>query len=494
MNDDTATRLSLRLLKMCAAIMFALNTGSAMAQNFESYYGEANSTDRAEDVEAVNACAGGGSILVGSRSTNQGNQVLVTRVDNLGAEIWQTSYRIGNADFSSAFGVVEYRDGSGFAITGSANLSDARIFVMRISCVGKPEWTVLLANQGTGHRGVGYDLLELPSNLATIGQGDLAMIGDERLPVAGGTTVGRLARIDPSGNVIFDKAYIRPNNVPGLRFRALTLALASTGLLTDLVIAGSAGGDNPDWSFDRRGLMFRVNLDGVPGCNAVMGASDSPSQDFYGATRAAIPGFFFGQTILVGATTLSAAGSPQWAYLTRFSAGSCTPLLQSHWPFPGEFAQAFDVTEFPSAGLGAPPRFAVTGSVTGPGNTSDGFVAWANMGTLAPFIPTQRFGVQQSGAEALRAMDSKGNRLVLAGHTMHDWDLVGDPGDAYLVQTDPVTLRTQCSLPWTILTNNPALPYETFVAGVVPAGQATRVESKASPRTGAGYCCEQDPT
>jgi hypothetical protein len=77
---------------------------------------------------------------------------------------------------------------------------------------------------------------------------------------------------------------------------------------------------------------------------------------------------------------------------------------------------------------------------------------------------------------------------------VRDWEFVGDPGDAYLVQTDPVTLRTQCSLPWTILTNNPALPYESFVPGVVPLGQATRVETKSSPRTGAGYCCQQDPS
>jgi hypothetical protein len=493
MNRSTATQARLRALSAIVTLATGIAALPAQAQNFEAFYGEANSRDRGEDVKSVRHCPRGGSIIVGTRSLGFiGSEALVTRVDDFGVELWQQSYRVGDFDFSSAYGVVEYRDGSGFAITGSASRSDTRIYAMRISCEGKPEWSVLLSNQDSGHRGNGYDIIELPGTSATIGQGDLIVIGDERLPVAGGTTHGRVARIDPLGNVIFDNAYLQQNSIPGLRFRAVTLARAATGLMTDLVIAGSAGGDYPNWDFDRRGLMFRVSINGVVGCNALLGSNDSPSQDYFGVTQVMPAGFFNSHTILVGATTPGPAGVSQTGYITRFSPGSCSPLMQSHWPFLSESAEALDVVEFPSTIAGAPPRFAVTGSVRGALNTSDGFVAWANVGSLAPFIPTQRFGTQQSGVEALRAMDVKGNRLVLAGNTDRDWEMSGDPRDAYLVQTDPTLLRTQCSLPWTILTSNPNLPSESFEAKVIPLGPETRVETEGRSRSGAGFCCALD--
>jgi hypothetical protein len=258
-----------------------------------------------------------------------------------------------------------------------------------------------------------------------------------------------------------------------------------------LVIAGSAGGVYPNWDYDRRGLMFRLRTNGMPVCNALLGGNDTPSQDYVGVTALAASATFNGQTILVGATSLG-GNAVQLGYLTRFRSGSCVPLLQAHWPFPGENAEALDVVEFSGANVGATPRFAVTGTVRS-GATSDGFVAWANVATLAPFLPTQRFGVQRPGNEALRAMDVKTDRLLLAGDTHRDWDFSGDPADAYLVQTDPFLLRTQCSAPWTILSNDPALPYERFEPSVVPMPRATLLETIITSRTGAGYCCGLDP-
>ncbi len=466
----------------------------AQAQNFESFYGEVSSRDRGEDVKSVSQCPGGGSIIVGTRALGfLGSEALVTRVDDFGVELWQQSYRIGDAAFSTAHAVVEYRNGSGFALTGSVTLSGGYIYVLRLTCEGKRVWSKILDNQANNHRATGYDTLELPNTTATQNQGDLIVIGDERLPIAGGTTHGRVARIDPAGNVVFDNAYIQPNNIPGLRFRAVTLARTTTGNPpVDLVIAGSAGGDYPDWNFDRRGLMFRVRLDGIPGCNAILGSNDTPSHDYFGVTPVTAVGFFNGHTILVGATTPGPAGVAQQGYITRFQPGNCVPLMQSHWPFPGESAEALDAIEFPSPIAGSPMRFAVTGTVRGAMNTSDGFVAWANVGNLAPFIPTQRFGTQQSGVEALRAMDRKNNRLVLAGNTDRDWELTGDPRDVYLVQTDPILLRSQCSLPWTVLANSVNHPDEHFVPDVVPLGRGSAVETPVSLRSDAGYCCVLD--
>lgn len=490
----TQTQFSSRPMFALATLALAIATAlPAQAQNFEAHYGEASSRDQAEDVRSVNFCPGGGAITVGTRSDARSSEVLITRVDDVGLKLWQRSYRIGDLDFSSANGVIEYRDGSGFAITGSAVRGDARIFAMRISCEGKPQWTVLLDNAGSNHRAVGHDLLELPATTSTMPTGDLIVLGDERVVSVSGTTIGRVARIGPAGNVIFDNAYLQPGNPAGLRFRALTLARANGGALTDLVIAGSAGGVYPNWNYDRRGLMFRLDINGNPQCNALLGSNDSPSQDYLGVNAVNSTAAFAGQTILVGATSQGDGNAPQLPYLTRFASGTCVPLRQAHWPFPGERASAQDSVAFNGPIVGAQPRFAVTGSVQAGLNQSDGFVAWANVGTLAPFLPTQRFGVQQVGAEALRAMDVKGDRLLLAGDTNRDWSFLGDTGNAYLVQTDPISLRTQCSLTWTIQSSNVDFPYERFEPAVVPMGRASLVETRSAERSGAGYCCGLNP-
>lgn len=242
-----------------------------------------------------------------------------------------------------------------------------------------------------------------------------------------------------------------------------------------------------------RGLMFRVGLDGIAGCNAILGSNDTPSHDYFGVTAVSAPGFFNGHTILVGATTPGPAGVAQQGYITRFQPGGCVPLMQSFWPFPGESAEALDAIEFPSSIAGSPMRFAVTGTVRGAMNSSDGFVAWANVVNLAPFMPTQRFGTQQSGIEALRAMDRKDDRLVLVGNTDRDWELTGDARDVYMVQTDPILLRSQCSLPWTILATVAMVTDEDFVPDVVALGRGNAVQTPVNLRSGAGYCCVLDP-
>jgi hypothetical protein len=492
LENDMSTRYAHRhpLGALAFAAALAGIAAPAAAQNFEAFYGDADSRDRSEDVKAVRQCKGEGSILVGTRTTALGNSAaLVTRVDPLGVPIWQRSYRVGGAAFSEANAVVEYRDGSGFAITGSASPSSTYIYVMRLDCEGEPRWTLLLANQADGHRGIGFDIIEAPASLATVSTGDVVVVGDERLPVAGGTTHGRIARVDAFGNLVYNNAYVEPERIPGLRFRAATLARSSAGTMSDVVIAGSAGRFT-DWNFDRRGLMFRARLDGTPICNAMLGVFDSPSEDYLGVTRIAAPAFS-GQTLLVGTFTPGAAIAGQQGYLTRFRAGNCEPLRQSRWPFPGgETAELADVAELPAAAFGN-ARFAVVGTVRGAINPSDGFVAEATTFDLAP-LPFQRFGQQQPGIEVLRALDPLGDRVLAAGHTDRDWQGVGDPRDSYLVQTDPA-LRSQCSLTWTILPFEPAQPHERFEPEVRRIERWALRETPSTATGGFGYCCALGP-
>jgi hypothetical protein len=477
------------ILSAMMALGLGIAASPARAQNFEAFYGETNFRDRGEDVKTVRHCPGGGSVVAGTRISPAGtSEALVTRVDSLGVALWQRSYRVAGAAFSEANAIVEYSDGSGFALTGSATPSDTRIYTMRISCDGKPMWTVLLDNQALNHRGIGFDIIEVSPSLATLLTRDVVVVGDERLPIAGGTTHGRIARIDATGNVVYNNAYVEPERIPGLRFRAVTLARASTGLMTDLVVAGSAGRFT-DWNFDRRGLMFRTRLDGNPVCNAMLGIFDSPSEDYSGITPLTSAAFN-GQTLLVGSATPGAAAVSQQGYLTRFRSGNCEPLEQSRWPFPGESAELLDVVEFQGGAVG-PARFAVTGTVRSAANPSDGFITPGTIFNLAP-VPFQRFGMQAPGIETLRSLDTMTDRLIAAGNTDRDWQGVGDLRDSYLVQTDS-TLRTQCSLTWTILGNDPNLPHERFIPEVRSIDTAVRAETPSGETTGEGYCCVLAP-
>jgi hypothetical protein len=470
------------------ALMLVALLPTAQAQNFEAFYGEVGWRDRAEDVRAVRWCPGGGSIAVGTRThPTLGAEALATRVDDFGVTLWQRSYRIGGATSSSANAVIEISDSTrGFAIAGSTSPSATHMFAMRVDCEGEPRWTRRFANQSTNSRSVAWDLVEVPPATST-SRPELLIVGDEQL--AGGSTQGRIARLDLSGAPVFDLAYIDPTSPPGMRLRAATLAPNAAGALQDVVIGGSAARYS-NWNFDRRGLMLRIRSDGTPVCNAVLGPFDSGSEDFQGATTLQTPPVLRGQTVLVGATVPGAGIAGQRAYLARFREGNCAPLAQSFWPFPAERAHAVDVHEYAGT-LGGGGRIAVAGTVTA-GTTSEGYVGWASSFSLMPFLALQRFGLDGGGAETLRALDPLANRLVLAGATGNDWDAAGDPQDLFLVQPTPF-LQTSCSLPYTILALSVDLPHERFEPRVNRLVDPVAVDTRANKTADEGYCCALSP-
>lgn len=489
MKSLKSNPLLAQLPTMLALALCGFAVPQAQAQNFEAYYGERSARDAGEDVKSVNYCPRTGSIVAGTRRVATGIEALVTRVDDNGGALWQFAYRVAGSNNTTANAIVELRDGSGFALTGSVVRNDMHIYVLRITCDGKPLWTRMLNNAATGSRSIGYDIIEADPVLAPapIG-GDLIVVGDENLPAPAGAVAGRIARLTAAGALVWDRAYSQPQHPLGLRFRAVTENRSLVSNLPDIVVAGSAA-RGTSWNVDRRALLFRVLSNSTPQCNAILGATDSTNEDYYGITRlAANP--YTGQTIVVGATQAATAANPS-VYLTRFNVGACVPQAQAIWRDVNDGATAFDVVESLNV-TGVVPTVVATGTIAGAFTQGDGFALTANDANLGPVGGQYRYSTQSSRRETLMAIDNKRDRFVMAGSTFTDWDGSGDGQDFYLVQTDP-NKKDQCVREWDHTWSGAQLPYERFTPPVKEIPQLIEVDTEEKETREEGYCCRLDP-
>lgn len=480
-------------LKLCllGLPLFALAAPVA-AQNYESYYGEKDSRDGSEDVKAVRYCPNKGSILVGTRvNANNVIEVLATRVDDNGAPLWQRSYNIAGSRNSTANAVAELRSGAGFVLTGAVQrtptAADTFIYVLHVNCDGKVLWTRLLANQGSGSRAVGFDIIESPTATGAVSQ--LIVVGDENRPNPAGAIHGRIARLTVAGGLVFNFAYTQPNNPLGIRFRAVTENRSTVANLPDIVVAGSAAWST-NWTNDRRALLFRTRSNGAPLCNAVMGGTDASSDDYYGITALAANNFA-GESVTVGASRANSA-TPM-VYLTRFGLGGCNPLAQSNWRDLAAGATAFDVVESPPIATGFIPSVVATGTIAGGAIAGDGFALTAQDANLGPLGGQFRYSTQSTLRETLMAIDNKDNRFVMSGSTFTDWDGVGDPQDFYLVQTDP-NKKTQCVREWDYSWSAAQFPRVEFTPPVKSMPSLFDAQTPEKDAFDWRYCCQWDPS
>ncbi|TDR45763.1 hypothetical protein DFR29_104191 [Tahibacter aquaticus] len=467
----------------------------AQAQNFETYYGERPARDGSEDVKSVRYCPNKGSILVGTRvnGSNGVIEVLATRVDDNGVAIWQRAYNIAGSKNSTANAVAELRSGAGFVLTGAvqptSTVADTFLYVLHVNCDGKVLWTRLLANQGTGSRAVGFDIVESTGPvIGPVAQTELIVVGDENMPAPAGAIHGRIARITSLGGLVFNFAYSQPANPQGIRFRAVTENRSSSSNLADIVVAGSAAWST-NWVNDRRALLFRTRSNGAPLCNVAMGATDSSSDDYYGITALAANNFA-GESVLVGASRANTAAP--LVYLTRFSAGGCAPLVQSQWRDTTDGATAFDVVESPLLTTGLAPSIVATGTIAGATVQGDGFALTAQDGNLGPLGAQFRYSTQSTRRETLLAIDNKGTRFVMSGSTFSDWDGVGDGQDFYFVQTDP-NKKTQCVREWDHTWSPAQLPRVEFTPPVKSMPSIKEAQTPEFDAFDQGYCCQFDP-
>lgn len=489
--ETTTTRTGVRSVLASTLLLGCLIAAPAAAVPFETFYGEDTSADIGEDIKSVRYCPGGGSVLAGTRrAPGFGQEVLVTRVDDFGTALWQRAYRVAHSNDSRAQAIIELSNGRGFALTGTVRRgqTDLFIYAMHLRCDGEPRWATLLGNLSQNHQAIGYDLLEVADPLSPNQQRDLVVVGDETRPGLPHRQFGRIARLDAAGTVLWDRAYLAPGNLSlGMQFRAVTRAPSASSVLGDFVIAGTFARGN-DWQFDRRALMFRVNSNGNPLCNAFLGHPDPRNEGFHGVTTQRQAQQFAGGTVLIGVSNDPVGGANDLVYLTRFRPFGCDPVAQAFYvDLQGENAAGFDLIETTINPAGLPGALAATGSIQS-FSTGDGFVLLADPNNLAPVWQPIRFGTQGPRTERLVAIDQKGDQFIMAGSTNSDWNGNGNPLDFYMVQTTP-GMRTQCSPPWNAQWRPVALPREQFQPQValIPFSEPVRVESYRV--TGEGYAC-----
>lgn len=486
--NTSAYKFRNRITGLIILATLGLLTSVAQAQNFEAFYGENPARDAGEDVKSVNVCLGGGSIVAGSRRTAVAMEILVTRVDDNGVGLWQRAYRIAGSTQSTARAVVEVRDGSGFALTGSVlRPNGVFVHVLRIRCDGSLMWARVFANQANSHRSVGHDIIEAVNPVSPLAAGDLVAVGEENFAVPAGSVQGRVIRLNSAGAVIFDRAYNQPAPQLGLRFRAVTESRSAAGPAQDLVIAGVAA-FGANWGSDRRALMFRVRFNGAPVCNASMGFADSTNEDFHGLTNLTF-GNFPQETVLVGSSSPLVTGAP--LYMVRFRALGCIPMVQSMWRDPVDVATAYDVVEIPAGVPGAGSVIAA-GTLRSTLTAGDAFSLSATPVSLGPNAPAMRYSTQSARAETIFSIDLKSGRFVMAGSTFSDWDGVADGQDFYLVQTDP-NRKTQCTVPWNFSWSPVNLPRQQFTPLVAAIQPSQLVNVLVLNATDEGYCCVWDP-
>lgn len=456
----------------------ALAAPWAHAQTFEGFYGERHYSDGGEDVKSVQVCDGKGSIVVGTRVVDRLTEALVTRVNDTGGTLWQRAYRVGGGN-TTGNAIIEHSRGEGFVLTGSTSMNDADrfIYVLQIDCDGKFRWATLLDNQDKLHQSTGYDLIESRGTQ----KGELVVVGDEVFNTSTGASQGRIARLDAVGNLLWDRAYAQPQHPAGVRFRALTENVALSGAPTDLVVAGSAARGS-SWVSDRRALIFRVDLNGTPVCNAALGRTDRNSEDYEGIT-ALSGGNYRGENVLVGTST-PATGQPS-IYLTRFRAGDCQPVAQALWADArGVGMSGFDVVENFNREL-EPGSIIATGTDV----VSDGVALSARPQDLGPLLAPLRYGTSGRGSETLRAIDNKADRFALAGSTFTDWEGAGDQQDLFLVQTDPF-LNTGCSVRWEPKWSRTEFVPERFTPPIRDIRTFRRIEANEIDARDEGLSCE----
>lgn len=461
---------------------------AARAIDFETHYGVPEAREEGRDVKSVRYCSGGGSILAGTRVYGDGSsKALVTRVADNGTALWQYTYlATQQAAQSSANAVVELNTGKGFALTGAAIVDSlSYIYVLQIDCDGKPAWTTLLQNLQPHSQAVGYDIIQ-PAAQSKVSINDLVVVGDETIDPQAGVSFGRIASLTAGGGVIWNRSYARPDARLGLRFRAVTGNVASSGDFSDLVVAGSAA-DGTDWSSDRRALMFRVDSAGTPICDALLGGQGQ-NGDFFGLTRILADGYH-GGTVLVGAIENPAGGASN-GYLAYFYPGGCQLGAQTQWPNPlskDGGVIAYDAVEVHNTEA-EPGSVVVTGTLSD--KEARGFLLTAKLADLTEDLPPPRlFGARRQPPANLLAIDTKGDHVVLAGSNNQDWAGSGDPQDFYFVETDSV-YATECSLPldWRAIASD--LSPRAFRPEVVRIDGYANLDTEPEATDGEGIVCE----
>lgn len=453
----------------------SLIPSAAMASNWEMTSGLPSHREVHRGTKEVRSCASpGGSISVGTATPTSINTNMLAERLNVSAGLMFRFQYDSAGQPEQAAQVVEFRDGTGFAVVGSIDPTSvvtptSRFTITKIGCNGAPIWR--FAYGDTTDYNTGWDILQTVSgDTAFLTQAsDLVALGKYYRPATATAPAiyrTRIVRTRSTGTIIWARDY--QSSIAGdFELHAITeLAPVAPSLTGDLVAVGRIGSQT---------AVMQVNGNtGAVVCTAnTRGLGVAQYHDVVAVrTTAGTPEF-----LAVGETNPSTSAAPQ-VYLSRF-VPNCLLRVHTHWGATGdrEIGYGTDLT-LPTTYAGAPAGvMMIGGEVNGPYGgvalSQDAFMHLAHPQTLLPYVlPTglpvigKRYGTQGPLAEKAFTISAANNGAYFGGSTSTDWLANGDPLHALTVRPDVSGFKTVCSVDWAPPATNLPLASSTFGVAV----------------------------
>ena len=481
-----------------AILASALLSLSAQAQtSWEVHSGLNPHQERLQGVTDVRFCAGGGKASVGTQRVPAGtpgfDNIVVQRMDvaNPVAGPWRFTYDSGRSDQGG--GIVEYTDGSGFAIVGTldtlATPAQTYLTISKVDCNGNMLWHRRYG--AINGRNVSWDIIRATTGdpLFNTAAGDLIALG-EYVDNTGAAFV-RVVRVDANGNQRWTRDYNVPNNVV---LTGRGIAEVDTPSLTDnLVVAGGVGSNAAIFQIDGNNGNFICGSQ-LPGLGVTR---------FNDITRNLTSPTIAPSFTAVGETRASSTALPQ-AFVASYRSTGCALQRQVHWGSPNESetAQAVAVTRANTFNTVPAGQLLIAGNITGPFQGVNSSDVWTHLMVpiqLAAYTAGgytgQRYGTQAAGlagTETVADVAESGTGAYFVGATNSNWDTFNDPLDGYSVRMSVNGMRTLCSIGWSgVIT---ALQPVTTLT-VTPVQTAPPLTLNPLPRAQipAGLCCGIGP-
>lgn len=471
---------------------------AAGAQSWEVYSGLNPHQERLNGVADVQFCLGGGQVAAGTQTVPAGsagfNNIVVERKNaaNPIAGPWRFSYDSGRSEDGG--GIVEYTDGTGFAVVGTLNAltvpTQMHLTISKIDCNGAMVWHRSYGT--TAGRQTAWDIIRASTGDAAFGTaaGDLIALGEYN---TGTTNFVRVVRVRNNGTLIWMRDYSVP--VATLQLTGRGIAEVETPSLADnLVVAGSYGNNAAIFQIDGNNGAFICGSQ-LPG----LGLSRFNDIARHGASGTVIaPGF-----TAVGETRAASTALPQ-AYVASYRSTTCALQRQVHWGSPNESETAQAVTTTRATTFSTVPngQLLIVGNIVGAYLGTNSNDVWSHLMVpinLTPYIAGgytgMRYGTQGAGLagiETVADVAESSNGAHFVGATNSNWDGLGDPLDSYSVRMGFGGMRTLCSVPWTA----PAIALTPFTAlTVTPTPITPSTQFNPLPRAAlpAALCCGIGP-
>lgn len=467
MNAYRKTALTLACLSLIPS--------AAMASNWEMTSGLVSHREVHRGTKEVRTCASpGGSISVGTATpTSINTNMLAERLNVSAGLMFRFQYDTGGLPEQAAQ-VVEFRDGTGFAVVGSIDPTStatptSRFVITKIGCNGAPLWR--FAYGDTTDYNTGWDILQTTSGNSAFSTqaGDLVALGKYyRPPTAAAAAIyrTRIVRTRSNGTILWARDY-QASIVGDFELHAITELVPVTPSLTgDLVAVGRIGGQT---------AVMQVNGDtGALVCTSrTNGLGVAQYHDVVAVkTTTGTPEF-----LVVGETSTSSAAAKQ-VYLSRF-VPNCLLRVHTHWGATGdrEIGYGTDLT-LATTYAGAPAGVMMLGGeVNGPYGgvalSQDAFMHLAHPQSLMPYVlPTglpvigKRYGTQGALAEKAFTISAANNGAYFGGSTSTNWLANGDLLHALTVRPDVSGFKTMCTVDWAPPATNLPLASGTFGVAV----------------------------